>query len=128
MTSTAKLAEKRRRKRLNRKARDRERTAEEEEAAKVEAGRERAADQEHRRQGLVKPNVALRDSGFMDGLLDQMRAKKVGPGAERSGIGDACERDGHGSDSNRDDSSSSDGEAVARVLRSAGNASGTDGK
>lgn len=119
MTAEAKKAEKRRRKRQNRKARDKERAAEEMQAAQEAAGKERAMDQEQRRQGLVKPAAALRDSSFMDGLLEQMRQKRTGaaPGekvcTEADGAAAGSASDAEGSSG----SSSSDVEAVARVLR-----------
>jgi len=125
MTSEAKKAEKRRRKRANRKARDRETTAEDEKFAAEEKGRERAADQETRRQGLVKPNVALRDSDFMGGLLEQMRMKKAGPGAEN--VLAQLAGGGRPNSDSEDCSSSSDGEAVARVLCGGGPGSPANG-
>mmetsp|Transcript_128102 Transcript_128102/g.208740 ORF Transcript_128102/g.208740 Transcript_128102/m.208740 type:complete len:410 (+) Transcript_128102:92-1321(+) len=118
MTAEAKKAEKRRRKRQNRKARDKERAAEELQAAQEAAGKERIADEEQRRQGLVKPSAALRDSSFMDGLLEQMRQKRTGAASEKlcneAGAGAArSDSDAEGSNG----SSSSDPEAVARSLR-----------
>lgn len=73
----AKKAEKRRRKRHNKKTKEQEKK----EVANAEASRLREeernaaakAEQSQRKQHLVQPNAALRESSFMQGLINQMR-------------------------------------------------------
>mmetsp|Transcript_41391 Transcript_41391/g.90390 ORF Transcript_41391/g.90390 Transcript_41391/m.90390 type:complete len:453 (-) Transcript_41391:76-1434(-) len=75
----AKKADKRRRKRQNRKAREREKAAGEaaEDEAAVDAEREQETEEEQRREQLLKPNAALRESGFLDSLLEEMRQRRA---------------------------------------------------
>lgn len=106
MSAEARKAEKRRRKRQNRKARDREKGAQEAEAADCAAEEARQVEVAERRRELVKPNAALREGGFLDGILEQMRQRRAGAaGAAGAALGPrpdaAC--------SDSESSSSSDG-------------------
>lgn len=83
MSAEARKAEKRRRKRQNKKAREHERAAEDAEDERREA-QERATAEKERRRALMQPNEALRDSSFLNGLLEQMRQKKMALAAERT--------------------------------------------
>lgn len=84
MSSEARKAEKRRRKRQNKKARDHEKAAEDAQIDTKDVQEHFIADEE-RRRSLVQPNEALLESSFLAGLLDQMRQRKVALAAEKTG-------------------------------------------
>merc|ERR1719330_1221847 len=77
MSAEARKAEKRRRKRQNRKAREQEKAAEETQEDNYDFQSSPSGKlKEEPGSGLLQPNEALRDSSFLNGLLEQMRQKK----------------------------------------------------
>lgn len=84
MSAEARKAEKRRRKRQNKKAREHEKAVEEAQVESKEV-QDKVTIDERPRKNLVQPNEALRDSSFLNGLLEQMRQRKIALAAEKTG-------------------------------------------